>query len=162
MLNCKYKKNFNSSFYKGTSKWSKCNCWCCIKSYHNFVCSYVSGSNFKLCTSDMPTTSVDMIVNCMDSHENSFLKDQAWYQSHVKWLKQCRAPVFTIDPPIETVDIVPKWCLYPMLPLARLDMTSQMYLCDLGLPRKVFKDAGVTYRSPFGHKFIIPLHPPSS
>ena len=110
----------------------------------------------------MPTTSVDMIVNCMDSHENSFLKDQAWYQSHVKWLKQCRAPVFTIDPPIETVDIVPKWCLYPMLPLARLDMTSQMYLCDLGLPRKVFKDAGVTYRSPFGHKFIIPLHPPSS
>ncbi|WAR00959.1 EDC3-like protein [Mya arenaria] len=107
---------------------------------------------------DIPTCSIDMIVNCLDSHENSFLKDQSWYQSHVRWVKHSRAQVFTIDPPIENVDILPKWCLYPVLPLARLDMTSQVYLCDLGIPKNVFKDAGVTYRSPFGHKFIIPLH----
>lgn len=108
---------------------------------------------------DFPTGAVDMIINCLDSHENSFLRDQAWYKSHVSWVSHCRAPVFSIDPPIETTDIVPKWCLYPVLPLVRSDMTPHIYLCDLGLPRKVFKDAGITYRSPFGHKFVIPLHP---
>ncbi|XP_053405108.1 enhancer of mRNA-decapping protein 3-like [Mercenaria mercenaria] len=110
---------------------------------------------------DIPTCSIDMIVNCMDSHENSFLKDQAWYQTHVRWVSHSRAPVFTIDPPIESVDILPKWCLYPVLPLARTDVTPQVYLCDLGLPKEVFKNAGITYKSPFSHKFIIPLHPQS-
>lgn len=99
-----------------------------------------------------------MIINCLDSHENSFLKDQSWYQTHVRWVQQKRAPVFTIDPPIEKVDIASKWCLYPVLPLAKIENTSQVYLCDLGIPRNVFKDAGVSYRSPFGHKFITPLH----
>ncbi|KAL4227472.1 enhancer of mRNA decapping [Mactra antiquata] len=107
---------------------------------------------------DIPTKSIDMIINCMDSHENSFLKDQPWYQAHVRWVSQSRAPVFSIDPPIETVDITPKWCLYPVLPLAKIDMTSQLYLCDLGLPKKIFSDAGIKYKSPFSHKFIIPLH----
>lgn len=116
-----------------------------------------SGKRYSM-DKDIPTCSIDMIINCMDSHENSFLKDQAWYQTHVRWIGQSRAPVFTIDPPIETVDIVPKWCLYPVLPLARIDNTSQVYLCDLGLPKNVFKSAGIKYRSPFGHKFIIPLH----
>lgn len=99
-----------------------------------------------------------MIINCMDSHENSFLKDQAWYQSHVRWVSHSRAPVFSVDPPIETVDILPKWCLYPVLPLARTDVNPQVYLCDLGLPKKVFSKAGITYKSPFSHKFVIPLH----
>lgn len=108
---------------------------------------------------DIPSGAVDMIVNCMDNHENSFLKQQSWYQSHVRWVSQCRAPVFTIDPPIKESEIIPKWCLFPVLPLATSEITSQVYLCDIGLPRNVFKEVGITYRSPFGHKFTIPLHP---
>lgn len=107
---------------------------------------------------DIPTCAVDMIVNCMDSHENSVLQEQSWYQAHIKWATENRAQIFAIDPPMENVPIQPKWCLWPCLPLDLVNNSAQAYLCDLGLPKKVFKDVGITYKSPFSHKFIIPLH----
>lgn len=107
---------------------------------------------------DIPTCAVDMIINCMDSHENSVLQEQNWYQAHIKWATENRAQVFAIDPPMESVPIQPKWCLWPCLPLALVKNSAQAYLCDLGLPKKVFKDVGITYKSPFSHKFIIPIH----
>ena len=94
----------------------------------------------------------------MDSHENSVLQEQTWYQAHIKWATENRAQVFAIDPPMENVPIQPKWCLWPCLPLDMVKNSAQAYLCDLGLPKKVFKDVGITYKSPFSHKFIIPLY----
>ena len=107
---------------------------------------------------DIPNCSIDMIINCMDSHENSVLQEQTWYQAHIKWATENRAQVFAIDPPMENVPIQPKWCLWPCLPLDMVKNSAQAYLCDLGLPKKVFKDVGITYKSPFSHKFIIPLY----
>lgn len=107
---------------------------------------------------DIPTCAVDMIINCMDSHENSVLQEQNWYQAHIKWAKENRAQVFAIDPPMENVPIQPKWCLWPCLPLDLVKNSAQAYLCDLGLPTKVFRDVAITYKSPFSHKFIIPIH----
>ncbi|XP_046543062.1 enhancer of mRNA-decapping protein 3-like [Haliotis rubra] len=108
-------------------------------------------------TKELPTMP-DMIVNALDSHENPNLKDQSWYKSLTEWARNKRAPCLAIDPPIEGAALDSKWSLGICLPLSLKNAASQMYLCDLGLPKKVFVESGVRYVSPFSHKFVIPLH----
>ncbi|XP_067665151.1 enhancer of mRNA-decapping protein 3-like [Haliotis asinina] len=108
-------------------------------------------------TKELPTMP-DMIVNALDSHENPNLKDQSWYKSLTEWARNKRAPCLAIDPPVEGAALDSKWSLGICLPLSLKNAASQMYLCDLGLPKKVFVESGVRYVSPFSHKFVIPLH----
>ncbi len=100
----------------------------------------------------------DMIVNALDNHEHPNLKDQSWYKHLVEWVRSKRASCLAIDPPVEGAVLDSKWSLGVCLPLNLKTQTSQVYLCDLGLPKKVFLESGVRYVSPFSHKFVIPLH----
>ena len=100
----------------------------------------------------------DMIVNALDNHEYGTLKDKSWYKSVMEWANQRRAPCLAIDPPVDGTALPAKWSLGVCLPLNLKNVTSQVYLCDLGLPKKVFQESGVHYVSPFSHKFVIPLH----
>ncbi|XP_054858110.1 enhancer of mRNA-decapping protein 3 isoform X1 [Eublepharis macularius] len=109
---------------------------------------------------DLPDTPVDLVINCLDCHENAFLRDQPWYKAVVDWANQNRAPVLSIDPPVSEAEqgIDAKWSLALGLPLPLGERAGRVYLCDIGIPQKVFQEVGINYHSPFGCKFVIPLH----
>ncbi|XP_075713923.1 enhancer of mRNA-decapping protein 3 isoform X2 [Rhinoderma darwinii] len=109
---------------------------------------------------DLPNCPVDLVINCLDCHENAFLRDQPWYRAAVDWANQNRAPVLNIDPPVTDQEqgIHAKWSLELGLPLALGEQAGRVYLCDIGIPQKVFREVGISYHSPFGCKFVIPLH----
>ncbi|KAF3832129.1 hypothetical protein F7725_025794, partial [Dissostichus mawsoni] len=72
---------------------------------------------------DLPQTPVDLVINCLDHHENPLLREQSWYQSAALWANQNRAPVLSIDPAVGTVpqSVEAKWTLF----LASLWMWSR-------------------------------------
>ncbi|XP_026150111.1 enhancer of mRNA-decapping protein 3 [Mastacembelus armatus] len=109
---------------------------------------------------DLPMSPVDLVINCLDCHENPLLREQSWYQSAADWANQNRAPVLSIDPAVseqrQTVEA--KWTLALGLPMPLADTESRVYLCDIGIPKLVFQEVGISYHSPFGCKFVIPLH----
>ncbi|KAJ6664141.1 hypothetical protein lerEdw1_008356 [Lerista edwardsae] len=109
---------------------------------------------------DLPDTPVDLVINCLDCHENACLRDQPWYKAAVDWANQNRAPVLSIDPPVNDMEqgIDAKWSLALGLPLPLSERAGRVYLCDIGVPQKVFQEVGINYHSPFGCKFVIPLH----
>lgn len=116
---------------------------------------------FFLCGStDLPDTPVDLIINCLDCHENTFLMDQPWYWAAADWANQNRAPVLSLDPPAsgQGQAVEAKWSLSLCLPLPLAEGAGRVYLCDIGIPRQVFQEVGIKYHSPFGCKFVIPLH----
>ncbi|XP_030876708.1 enhancer of mRNA-decapping protein 3 [Leptonychotes weddellii] len=110
--------------------------------------------------SDLPSSPVDLVINCLDCPENAFLRDQPWYKAAVAWANRNRAPVLSIDPPVHEGEqgIDAKWSLALGLPLPLGERAGRIYLCDIGLPQQVFQEVGISYHSPFGCKFVIPLH----
>ncbi|XP_072755611.1 enhancer of mRNA-decapping protein 3 [Anoplolepis gracilipes] len=76
-----------------------------------------------------------------------------------RWANSNRAPVLAIEPPATgTPGILSKFSLLGALPLSHSVDNGRLYLCNLALPNKVYSDVGITYKSPFGPKFVIPLH----
>ncbi|CAL7936515.1 unnamed protein product [Xylocopa violacea] len=76
-----------------------------------------------------------------------------------RWANSNRAPILAIEPPATgTPGILSKFSLLGGLPLSHSVDNGRLYLCNLALPNKVYADVGITYRSPFGPKFVIPLH----
>lgn len=76
------------------------------------------------------------------------------------WINKNKAPVLAIDPPTVGIPgITPKFSLLPVLPLPHSSDNGKLYLCNLGFPVDVFNEVGIKYKSPFGPKFVIPLHP---
>lgn len=65
-----------------------------------------------------------------------------------------------IDPPVTGIPILSVKCsILPILPLENLSAAcGKLYLSNLAIPEKFYRDAGINYKSPFGHKFVIPLH----
>ncbi|XP_063053140.1 enhancer of mRNA-decapping protein 3 [Engraulis encrasicolus] len=111
---------------------------------------------------DLPTSPVDLVISCLDSHENATLREQPWYRAAADWANQNRAPVLSIDPPVSGREaaVESKWALSLGLPLPLSESVGRVYLCDIGVPRQVFQEVGIKYHSPFGCKFVIPLHSP--
>lgn len=107
---------------------------------------------------DLPTSPVDLVINCLDSHEDLLLREHSWNQSATDWANHNRAPVLTIDPHTGEQSVEAKWTLSLGLPLPLVNGESRAYLCDIGIPKGVFQEVGINYHSPFGCKFIIPLH----
>ncbi|XP_033121194.1 enhancer of mRNA-decapping protein 3-like [Anneissia japonica] len=105
---------------------------------------------------DLPVEPVDLLICALDSH-HTHLRSQGWYQTTVQWATQCKAPLLTLDPPSNQT-ISSKWALAVGLPFTYGDAVGKLYLGDIGITSKVFTNTGVKYSSPFGHKFVIPLH----
>lgn len=75
------------------------------------------------------------------------------------WVNSNRTIILSIEPPASgTPGILSKFSLVGGLPLSHSANNGRLYLCNLALPNKVFKDVGIQYKSPFGPKFVIPLH----
>ncbi|GLV43422.1 Enhancer of decapping 3 [Carabus blaptoides fortunei] len=111
--------------------------------------------------SGLPQTADLIIVAVYSSEENEPCNNTSVvHQQLIDWTNQNRAPVLALDPPSHgTPGIHTKFSLLSMLPLAHSPENGKLYLCNLGYPLKVYKDVGIKYRSPFGPKFVIPLHP---
>jgi len=118
-------------------------------------------TNNKLITTvqDLPTVAVDLIVLALPDELGSHSR-QARYRAAAEWANENRAPVLALDPPpAGTPGVDTKFSLVSVLPLAHSLDNGKLYLCNLAFPQQVFKEVGIKYSSPFGPKFVIPLHP---
>jgi len=70
----------------------------------------------------------------------------------------CNRDLCILDPPLSGCSVNTKWSVHIGLPLPLPTSAGQTYLCDIGLPKKLFSVVGIKYQSPFGNKFCIPLH----
>jgi hypothetical protein len=105
--------------------------------------------------------SVDLIINGLESAatlNNFTLANQAWFRELIRYVDGCKANVLTIDPCQEGSALQSKWSILPILPMAMSSNCGRVYLCDLGFTSSVFNSCNVKYQSPFGAKFLIPLH----
>jgi len=108
---------------------------------------------------DLPTVAVDLIVLALADELGSHSR-QARYRAAAEWANENRAPVLALDPPpAGTPGVDTKFSLVSVLPLAHSLDNGKLYLCNLAFPQQVFKEVGIKYSSPFGPKFVIPLHP---
>ncbi|XP_031620146.1 enhancer of mRNA-decapping protein 3 [Contarinia nasturtii] len=78
----------------------------------------------------------------------------------LKWITESRSPIMAIDPPASGIPMLTVKCsILPILPLENISLTcGKLYLSNLAIPEKFYRDAGIIYKSPFAHKFVIPLH----
>ena len=108
---------------------------------------------------DLPKGSVDLIVTAMEDQEMwSQERCQPWHRSATAWAEACRAPVLAIDPPPHAPAFEVKMTLVGGLPLQHPPEAGKMYLANLGIPKNIYKEVGIKFSSPFGAKFVIPLH----
>jgi hypothetical protein len=99
-------------------------------------------------------TPPDLIINSLDITSTN----QPWFRTLVKYIDSCKASVLSIDPVAEGTAINSKWCVLPVLPKAMSEACGRVYLCDLGFTKNMFSAVNIKYQSPFGAKFLIPLH----
>lgn len=112
-------------------------------------------------TGNKVETNIDKLASCVDLIIVALCEEDSPRKISpvAKWVQNNRAPVISIDPPsIGTPGILSKISLLGVLPLSHDSSNGRLYLCNLALPNKIFSDVGITYRSPFGPKFVIPLH----
>jgi len=108
---------------------------------------------------DLPKGSVDLIVTAMEDQEMwSQERCQPWHRSATAWAEACRAPVLAIDPPPHAPAFEVKMTLVGGLPLHHPPEAGKLYLANLGIPKNIYKEVGIKFSSPFGAKFVIPLH----
>lgn len=97
----------------------------------------------------------DLIIVCLCEDSDN----PPCYSDLADWTNNNKAPVLALDPPaIGAPGIITKFTLVPVLPLAHSPDNGKIYLCNLGFPAEVFYEVGIKYKSPFGSKFVIPLH----
>lgn len=115
----------------------------------------LTGNKVITSVSSLPDT-VDLIIValCEDSEDRTLVRE-----SLCDWVNAKRAPVFALDPPASgTPGVIAKYTIVPVLPLAHSAQNGRLYLCNLGFPVQLFAQVGIKYVSPFGPKFVIPLH----
>jgi len=108
---------------------------------------------------DLPKGPIDLIVTAMEDQEMwSQERCQPWHRSATAWAEACRAPVLAIDPPPHPPALEVKMTLVGGLPLHHPQEAGKLYLANLGIPKNIYKEVGIKFSSPFGAKFVIPLH----
>jgi len=107
----------------------------------------------------LPSQPVDLVVDTLSSNESSEFQYSALLPV-VDWANRNKAPVLALDPCIRSkqVNLVIKWSIALGLPLISCSKSGRLYLADVGIPSGVFNDVGISYKSPFTDKFVIPLY----
>lgn len=108
---------------------------------------------------DLPKSPVDLVVVALDDHDTyEQERRQDWHKTATKWSTECRAPILAIDP-VPMMASHAKASLMAGLPIWHPHNTAgAVYLVNLALPSKVYKDVGISFVSPFGAKSCISLH----
>ncbi|GFR33939.1 enhancer of mRNA-decapping protein 3 [Trichonephila clavata] len=106
-------------------------------------------------------TSIDLIVDALESHEEAKPEEKAWMSNARQWASHAKAPVLCLDPPPNCTSTEHNFILSPALPFSFRSDKCSIHICDIGIPKGIFLNAKCTYSSPFGSKFVIPLYPRS-
>ena len=106
----------------------------------------------------MENIPIDLIINSIDSGNDVSINSQLWYRNLVKYCSTNKASVISIDPSPDGGAIQSKLSVVPVLPQAMSRNCGRIYLSDLGFTKKVFDAVNIKYQSPFGAKFVIPIH----
>ncbi len=111
---------------------------------------------------DLPVGgSVDLVVMALDDHEIwEQEQGQGWHKGAVRWCHEIKAPVLGIDPLASphSPPVTFKASLLPGLPLWHEGSAAgKVYMVNLAIPNKVYKDVGISYQSPFGAKTFVAL-----
>lgn len=113
----------------------------------------LSGNKVETKVKNLPSIIDLIIVALCDENSPKLITPIA------KWANSNKAPILAIEPPSSgTPGIISKITLLGGLPLPHSVNNGRLYLCNLALPSKVYSEVGITYKSPFGAKFVIPLH----
>ena len=105
----------------------------------------------------------------MDDHEMPDQeRSQPWHRSAVQWAKGSHQVVVALDPltPSQAKPELPiKASVLPGCPplwygtaKSSAGHHGKLYMANLAMPAKVYKDVGLSYASPFGAKSCIPLN----
>lgn len=89
-------------------------------------------------------------------------------QQLIGWANASGAPIAALDVPsgIDSTTaaspgdhIAARWTMTLALPKTGLvpERTGGLYLADIGIPAAVYRKLGVTYASPFDHRYVVPL-----
>src|SRR5215472_7083184 len=93
---------------------------------------------------------------------------QGIFAELIRWANTTRAPIISLDVPsgLDSTTgatpgefIRPSWTMTLALAksgLARAEV-GELILADIGIPEETFRRAGVSYSSPFGNRFRVPL-----
>lgn len=123
-----------------------------IESQNELSLYKLTQSKIVASTSELPSIA-DFIIT-------SFRETAKVNKDVIKWANNNKAAVLALDPPTTDVpSIVTKFTLASVLPLAYTSGHGKVYLCNLGFPQQIFTQVGIKYKSPFGAKYVIPLHP---
>uniref|UniRef100_A0A1E1XKM2 Enhancer of mRNA-decapping protein 3 n=1 Tax=Amblyomma sculptum TaxID=1581419 RepID=A0A1E1XKM2_AMBSC len=122
-----------------------------------------SGGKVRHTAAELANSKVDLVLAGLDSLDGMSQADPTAVATMANWVQRSKAPVLWVDPPPlgSTVAPPPRWVLMPVLPLAMdasIVASAGLYLCDIGVPRRVFRELGIEYTSPFGSKFVVVLH----
>lgn len=102
-------------------------------------------------------SSIDLIINGLDASGD--LEKHAWYRSLIRNVSNLKASVLAVDPDKDGSSLFKsKWCIVPVMPMEMSSNCGRIYLCDLGFTKNIFQSVNIKYKSPFGAKFLIPLH----
>ena len=102
---------------------------------------------------------MDLIITSLEDHEMwDQERSQPWMRNALKWAKSVRAPVLAIDPPSSPErPLLPfKACLVPGLPLWQ-NHGANLYMVNLTVPKKIYKEVGIKFNSPFGAKTVVQI-----
>jgi len=78
----------------------------------------------------------------------------------VTWANDSKSVLLAVEPPGAGTPGVPvRHSLVSGLPAAHCPDNGNLFLVNLAIPQRVFSQLNIRYRSPFGSKFVIPLHP---
>uniref|UniRef100_A0A8D8YXZ2 Enhancer of mRNA-decapping protein 3 n=1 Tax=Cacopsylla melanoneura TaxID=428564 RepID=A0A8D8YXZ2_9HEMI len=125
---------------------------------HELASHRLSGPGHKVTSNvqDLPTDNIDLIISGLSSYEcDSYVRRDV-----INYINDQKVPILGLDPNKQGIghNVSVKYSIISVLPISYSKCNGQLYLCNLALPNGVYKDLHIQYRSPFGAKFIIPLH----
>jgi len=139
----------------------------CLKKNFNTLCLDVK---------DLPSTSVDVILLALDDHEMlQQERTKPWHRAGIAWARSpgsgAAPPVMIAIDPLSPhqgykAELSIKASVLPGLPIWYGSWEAndngggvgKLYMVNLAIPSKVYKDVGIGYSSPFGAKTFITLH----
>jgi len=115
---------------------------------------------------DLPAAAAgcDVLLLALDDHEMlEQERSQPWHRAAIAWARANGGPlVLALDPltPDKAkAELNIKASILPGLPLWYPDDScGKLYMANLGLPVKVYKDVGISFTSPFGAKTCTTLN----
>ena len=88
----------------------------------------------------------------------------------IEWANATKAPILALDLPsgldattgnVPGAVITPRWTMTVALPKTGLltERVGELYLADIGIPPAVYQRVKLLYRTPFDHRYRVPIKP---